>query len=154
MRDVVDLAELYPLIVEVIDGGGEFHLYPRGTRMEPLLHAGEDSVMLGEVGEIKCGDVLFYRRKDGSFVLHRMVGKHKGTLTMRGDHQNVLEYGVSPSQVFAKMVGFYKGDVYHTVDEPEYLKYVKKQLSRTSVLRKNPTILKILRKIKHMIKRS
>lgn len=154
MRDVVDLEELYPLILEVIEKGGEFHLFPRGTSMEPLLHAGDDSVMLGAVGEIKNGDVLFYRRKNGQFVLHRMVGKHKNTLTMRGDNQNALEYGILPKQVFAKMVGFYKGDVYHSLDEKEYLEYTKKQLTRTPFYRKNPTLVNLLRKIKHLIKRS
>ncbi|MBQ8837230.1 MAG: S24/S26 family peptidase [Clostridia bacterium] len=154
MRDVVDLNELFPLILEVIENGGEFHLYPRGTSMEPLLHAGDDSVMLGAVGEIKNGDVLFYRRKNGQFVLHRLIKKRGDTLIMCGDSQRALEYDVLSNQVFAKMVGFYKGDIYHTVDEPEYLEYVKKQLSRFPFYRTNPTIYKFLRKVKHMIKRS
>ncbi|MBQ6893784.1 MAG: S24/S26 family peptidase [Clostridia bacterium] len=153
MRDVVDLNELYPLIVEVIENGGEFRLYPRGTSMEPLIHAGDDSVMLGSAENIKNGDVLFYRRKNGAFVIHRLIEKRDNTFTMCGDHQKALEYGILPTQVIAKMVGYYKGDVYHSIDEPEYIKYTKKQLSRFHFYRKNPAIYNILRKIKHLFKK-
>lgn len=154
MRDVVDLNELYPLIKEVISKGGTFHLFPRGTSMEPLLHAGDDSVILGEAKDIECGDVLFYKRENGQYVIHRLIEKRKGTFTMCGDHQKGLEYGVLPSQVLAKMVGYYKGEVYHSVTEEEYLRYTKKMLARFPFYRKNPTVYKILKKIKHLFKKS
>ena len=82
MRESVDLAELYPLIAEVIENGGEFRLYPRGTSMEPMLHAGDDSIMLGKAEAIDNGDILFYRRKNGDFVVHRLIEKRNGTFTM------------------------------------------------------------------------
>ena len=154
MRELVELDELYPLIKEVIDKGGEFRLFPRGTSMLPLLCEGDDSVMLGAATDIKEGDVLFYRRKNGAFVLHRLIEKRDGTFTMCGDHQVGLEYGIEPHQVLAKMVGYYKGDVYHAIDEPQYLEYVKKRINSFPFYRKNPTIYKILRKIKHIVKRS
>ena len=154
MRDVVDLNELYPLIEEVISKGGTFRLFPRGTSMEPLIHAGEDSVLLGEAKDIQNGDVLFYKRENGNFVIHRLIEKRGNTLTMCGDHQIGLEYGVLPSQVLAKMVGYYKGEVYHDITEPEYLDYTKKTLARFPFYRKNPTIYKLLRKIKHLFKKS
>ncbi len=154
MRELVELDELYPLIKEVIEKGGEFRLFPRGTSMLPLLNEGEDSVMLGAADGIKAGDVLFYRRKNGAFVLHRLIEKRGETYTMCGDHQLGLEYGIEPQQVLAKMVGYYKGEVYHAIDEPQYLEYVKKQLSRFPFYRKNPTIYKTLRKIKHLFKKS
>ena len=154
MRELVELSELYPLIKEVIEKGGEFRLFPRGTSMLPLLIEGDDSVMLGAATDIKTGDVVLYRRKNGAFVLHRLIEKRSGTFTMCGDHQVGLEYGILPEQVLAKMVGFYKGDIYHTIDEPQYLEYVKKRINSFPFYRKNPTIYKILRKIKHIIKRS
>ena len=154
MRDFVDLAELYPLIKEVIENGGEFRLYPRGTSMEPMLHQGDDSVMLGKADDIAEGDVLFYKRQNGSFVIHRLIEKRNGTFTMCGDHQVGLEYGVKPSQVLGKVVGFYKGDVYHSITEPEYLEYTKKQISRFPFYRKNPNIYSFLRKVKRIFKKS
>ena len=92
MRDFVELNELYPLIKEVIESGGEFKFYPRGISMEPLLHQGDDSVVLGAADSIKTGDVVFYKRDNGSYVLHRIMEKFGGTYTMCGDHQNALEY--------------------------------------------------------------
>ncbi|MBQ4557584.1 MAG: S24/S26 family peptidase [Clostridia bacterium] len=154
MRDAVELSELYPLIKEVIDQGGSFRLYPRGTSMEPMLHQGDDSVMLGAADAYTAGDVLFYRRKNGDFIIHRLIEKRGGTLTMCGDHQIGLEYGIEPSQVLAKVVGYYKGEVYHSMTEPEYLAYVKKKLASHPFYRRNPLIYKTLKKIKNMLKKS
>lgn len=153
MRDFVDLAELYPLIKEVTDNGGTFRLYPRGTSMEPMLHQGDDSVMLGAADTLNNGDVVFYKRDNGNFVIHRLIEKRNGTYTMCGDHQFSLEYGVKPSQILGKAVGFYKGDVYHEINEPEYLEYTKKMISRFPFYRKNPFIYKTLKKIKNIFKK-
>ena len=66
-----DLKEYVPLIEEVIESGGEFRLFPRGTSMMPLLRQGNDSVIL-----VKCEnapkkrDIIFYKRPNGQFVLH------------------------------------------------------------------------------------
>ena len=154
MRDFVELDELYPLIKEVIESGGEFKFYPRGTSMEPLIHQGDDAVVLGAAESVKAGDVVFYQRENGMFVLHRLIEKRGGTYTMCGDNQQVLEHGVKPSQVLAKMVGYYKNEVYHSVDEAEYLAYTKKQISRFPYRHRNPKILAILVKIKKLLKKS
>ena len=153
MRDFVELNELYPLIKEVLDSGGTFRFYPRGTSMEPLLHAGRDSIVLDKVGDIAAGDVLFYRRKNGQFVLHRLIEIRGGTYTMCGDNQLGLEYGIKREQILAKMVGYYTGEEYHSVDEAEYLGYTKKMISRFPFSRRNPTLYKTLRKIKHIFKK-
>ena len=154
MRDFVELNDLYPLIKEVLDNGGTIRFYPRGTSMEPLLHAGSDSIVLDSVKDIAAGDVLFYKRKNGQFVLHRLIEIRGGTYTMCGDNQIGLEYGIKREQILAKMVGYYAGDEYHSIDEAEYLKYTKKMVSRFPFYRKNPTVYKLLRKIKHIVKPS
>ena len=46
LRTEFDMRELYPLLSEVLESGGEFRLYPKGTSMLPLLREGEDSVLL------------------------------------------------------------------------------------------------------------
>ncbi len=151
MRDLVELAELYPLMAEVLAKGGTFRFYPRGTSMLPMLVAGEDSVELAKADTVKVGDVVFYRRDNGAFVLHRLIEKRNGTFTMCGDHQFALEYGIREEQVLAKLVGFYKGEVYHSVEEDAYRAYVKKMVRRFPFYRRNPNLYKILRKIKHML---
>lgn len=153
MRDFVELNELYPLIKEVIESGGEFKFYPRGISMEPLLHQGDDSVVLGAADSIKTGDVVFYKRDNGSYVLHRIMEKFGGTYTMCGDHQNALEYGIKPSQILAKMVGFYKKEVYHSIDEAEYVKYAKAMVKRFPFYRRNPIIYKVLSSANKIVKK-
>ncbi len=154
MRDVVELNELYPLMKEVIESGGEFRFYPRGISMEPLLHQGDDSVVLAAVDCINEGDVLFYRRESGQFVLHRLIEKRGKTLTMSGDNQLAMEYGVKPSQVLAKMVAYYKGDTYHSINEEEYIAYTKKQLKRYPFYRRSKTIHSILKFAKKLLKKN
>lgn len=148
MRDFVDLNELYPLIKEVIESGGEFKFYPRGISMEPLLHQGDDAVALGAATQIGVGDVVLYTRDDGTFVMHRIVGKHRGTYTMCGDRQFALEFGIKPSQICAKMVAFYKKEEYHAIDEPKYIEYAKAKVRRFPFYRRNPIIYSFLSKTK------
>ncbi len=150
MRDLVDLHELYPLMAEVIANGGTFRFYPRGTSMLPMLREGEDSVELAKADTVEVGDVVFYRRANGAFVLHRLIVAGD-TLTMCGDHQTALEYGVKREQVLAKLVGFYRGDTYHAVTETDYVAYVKKMVRRFPFYRKNERLYRFLRKVKHIL---
>lgn len=151
MHDLVEMEELYPLMTEVIAKGGTFRFYPRGTSMLPMLKQGEDSVELSAADLYTAGDVLLYRRDNGMFVLHRLIEKDKkGTLTMCGDHQWSLEYGIRPDQVLAKLVGFYKGEQYHSVEEEAYRSYAKKEVKRFPFYRRNKKLYTFLRKVKHI----
>lgn len=94
------LADYADTIREVLDSGGEFTLFPRGTSMLPLIVEGRDSVTL-EKRPVRPGDIAFYRRADGSFVLHRAIAFADGAYTMCGDNQLVPEPGVAPEQVIA-----------------------------------------------------
>lgn len=44
MPETFSLAEYADIIREVLDSGGEFTLFPRGTSMLPLIVEGRDSV--------------------------------------------------------------------------------------------------------------
>ena len=94
------LSDYADVICKVLDSGGEFTLFPRGTSMLPLIVEGRDSVTL-EKRSAKVGDIAFYRRADGSFILHRVIGFADGTYTMCGDNQLTPETGVEPQQVIA-----------------------------------------------------
>ena len=95
-------AELYPFLREAIDGGHSFTFTAFGNSMHPYLRGGSDRVTLSPVRTpLKAGDVVFYRREQGGFVLHRIVRAEKGTLSLCGDNQYVIERGVSEDQVIA-----------------------------------------------------
>ena len=73
--------------------------------MLPLLHGGKDSITLKKPTEaLKKYDVPLYRRGDGSFVLHRIIGIGKEGYVMCGDHQTIKEYPVKQEDIIAVMV--------------------------------------------------
>lgn len=96
------LSEHIGLIREVLESGGQFTLFPRGTSMLPLIVEGRDSVTLTGSDSYCCGDIAFYQRADGSFILHRIVGEKDGLFIMCGDNQLQREYGISPAQIIGK----------------------------------------------------
>lgn len=110
MMNDLSLDELIPLLTEVIEGGGEFRLYPHGTSMLPLLRQGLDSVALtSPEGKRKRGEILFYRRESGQYVLHRLVKiKKDGSLIFSGDHHKELEFGITPARILARVVAVYR----------------------------------------------
>ena len=107
-----DLAEYVPLINEVIESGGEFRLFPRGTSMLPLLRQGKDSVVLvKKQQQLRKRDIIFYRRPNGQFVLHRIVKKVKdGTYVLCGDNQTVPEKGIDDSMIIASVSAVYRNE--------------------------------------------
>ena len=107
VREDIALKDLYPVITEVVAGGGEFHLYPRGISMLPTLVPNRDSVVLAAPDGIGRGDIILYRRKNGVFVLHRVVGKKRdGSFVLRGDNQIYNERGVLPEHIIAVVVRY------------------------------------------------
>lgn len=111
-RTDFDLKEYVPLIEEVIESGGEFRLFPRGTSMMPLLRQGKDSVVL-----VKCEnppkrrDIIFYKRSNGQFVLHRILKRLKdGTYILCGDNQTALEIGITEQMIIAVVSSVYRGE--------------------------------------------
>lgn len=100
MNDKSSLSQMEPIFRAILDGGGVFTLRPRGDSMRPTILPGRDSVSIVKWdGEAELYDILFYKRPDGQFVLHRVLGIEKDSFTMCGDNQVVLEKGVKPNQI-------------------------------------------------------
>ena len=119
------LADFEPLIREVVESGGEFTMKTHGISMKPMLSDGKDSVVLVRVPEeIKLGDVIFYKRDNGQYVLHRVVGKRADGYVLRGDNQIINEYGVKKEAVIAIVKAYIKNSERIETDDKEYQKYV------------------------------
>ena len=99
----VNMSELYPLMKDILDSGGSFSLTVTGSSMFPFVLGGRDQVTLSPLqGKLRKYDLPLYRRKDGAFVLHRIVKVEKdGSYTCCGDHQWGLEKGLDQSQMIA-----------------------------------------------------
>ena len=126
LNEPIHLADYVGLIREVLSSGGEFRLYPHGISMLPLLRQGRDSVTLRRVDSpIRKGDILFYQRPDGSFVLHRVWAVTPDGLTLMGDNQTVPEPGVSPDWVIGRVTRIFRDDKEVICDGFRYRLYRK-----------------------------
>lgn len=120
---------------EIIDKQGYFIATPVGTSMLPLIRQRVDTVRLEKVqGRLKKYDVIMYQRKDGTYVLHRIVKVKKDSYVLCGDNQGILEYGITDDMIIGVMTALYRGEKCITVDNPQYIKYYKKRL-RTRIFR-------------------
>ena len=117
-----NFAELLPMIIDQIEAGGEVRFRPRGISMLPFLMEGRDEVILTAPPEkLKKGDIPFYRRTDGAFVLHRVVDiAADGTYVLCGDNQSVWERGITHEQVIAVVKAVYRKGKYIESNEPGF----------------------------------
>lgn len=88
----------------VISSGELFPLRVTGSSMRPFLKEGRDTVWLGKVTDLRRGTIIFFRRADGSFALHRIrkILPDK-TLIVNGDAQTWCET-VRPENTVAEAV--------------------------------------------------
>ena len=81
-----------------------------GTSMLPLLKEGRDRVELEPCSQerLKKGDVVLYKKNDGTLVLHRIIRVENGELcTVLGDHQFNNAERVNKNQIIAVARGFF-----------------------------------------------
>lgn len=105
MHKQVHLYQISDAMQVVLENGGEVSFVTRGFSMVPFIRNRMDTATLRKPTKpLKKGDVIFYRRDDGAFVLHRIVGKNKDGYILRGDNQPEKEYGVREDMVIAVLV--------------------------------------------------
>ena len=114
-----------PLFLEQFQAGRSVRFSPRGVSMLPMLRQEIDSVVLSAVPEkLQKYDLPLYQRDDGKYILHRIVEAGE-TYTCIGDNQFVAETGIRHDQMIALITGFYRGETYHSVEEPGYRLYCR-----------------------------
>jgi hypothetical protein len=107
----ISLDEIYPVIKEKIENGGTVQLPITGTSMLPLLVWGRDTVELTKCENPQKYDIIFYRRDNGQFILHRILKIcNDGTYILCGDNQTNLEKGIRPDQVIGYISEIKKQD--------------------------------------------
>lgn len=125
MSDPIYIAEYDALIREVLASGGEFRLYPRGTSMLPLIREGIDSVALRILDRPpRKFDILFYRRSDGSYILHRVKKATKDGLVLWGDNHTMLEYGITEKNIIGYAARIFRGETELDCQSLKYRAYL------------------------------
>ena len=120
----ISLEEIYPAIKETLLSGGTVELPITGTSMFPLLKAGCDPVIIKADSEFAVGDIIFYRRDDGHFVLHRIVGTDENGYILCGDNQTLLEKNITDRHIIAKVIEIRRDGKTILPQDPKYSKYV------------------------------
>lgn len=104
------MEELMPILSAQLESGGKATLVVTGNSMYPTFRNHSDAVWLIPVNRpLKRGDLILYRRKNGQYILHRIVTKpNNGIFFCTGDNQWELER-VTDTQVLALVDGFVRG---------------------------------------------
>ncbi|MEQ2455831.1 S24/S26 family peptidase [Flavonifractor hominis] len=99
-------------LLPLLQAGAEVPLVVTGESMRPFLRDRQDTVFLRgrEFVPIRNGDILFFRRGNGQWTLHRFCRKcADGTLVVNGDAQTWTER-IRPEQVAGVAVRIRRGE--------------------------------------------
>lgn len=102
---IVDTDQWMEMVRGLLREGKEVPVTVTGGSMAPFLVHGRDTVLVKQAqGEFRRGDILFYRRPSGQYVMHRVVktDKERG-LYFAGDAQTVVEGPVPSERVFGRI---------------------------------------------------
>ncbi len=134
----------------VLEAGGEISFVTAGYSMLPLLRNRTDKVYLKKTDKKpRKGDVIFYKRENGAYVLHRIIGKNDDGYILRGDNQTDIEYRVNEGQILATLCKVVRADG-KTVEADSFLNrlYVLfLPLVRVFRLKIYPIYVKMIKKI-------
>ena len=155
MKNVlIPMEELAPLIQLQLQQGGHASLTVTGNSMYPMLRHRRDTVYLQPADPVqKKGDLILYRREDGTYILHRIVRcKAAGAYICSGDNQWEPE-AVSHQQVIAKVYKFCRKGKIYTQSSRGYRLYVWLWVGVFPVRRPIFALRRILGKLRRTIKK-
>ncbi|MBQ7549718.1 MAG: S24/S26 family peptidase [Clostridia bacterium] len=126
MSERISLDEMAPLIRETLENDGSVTFVSVGSSMMPMLRNRRDTVTLVKPhGDLKAGDIPFYQRDNGQYVLHRIVYVNGDTYVMRGDNHWYNEYNIRQDQIIGVLASFERNGKKYSVDDRSYRLYVR-----------------------------
>lgn len=103
-------------ICQAIAQGGSFILTVTGNSMRPTLVPGRDQVCLTAPEALKPGDIVFFRRSTGEYILHRILRRRDGAYVVNGDSQSWTET-VQPRQIIGVVSRIYRKGKWYAMDD-------------------------------------
>ncbi len=87
---------------ELVAQGHTMSLVVTGSSMAPFLIHQRDRVFFRTPDRpLRAGDIVFYRRENGAFVVHRIHHIRRDGYYLIGDNQTELEGPLAREQIFA-----------------------------------------------------
>ncbi len=127
MRQSKDTSVPSSVLLQLLAEGEFVSLLPGGTSMLPFIHPHTDRVTLSGRKTPALHDVIFYRRADGSLVLHRIIRIEQGNFICTGDNQYWPET-VKPEQILATLTGLVRRGKQIPLTGPLYAIYCNVRL--------------------------
>ena len=107
-----------------------------GISMLPCIQPQKDILVLEKSDRINVLDVVLFRRKNGSYVLHRVLDIQPEGYVLCGDSQYKKEYGVENEQILGILKGFYRGEKYIDCEKNRWYKMYVNIWCSSLILRK------------------
>ena len=104
-RRIVDIYTYMPVVKEILSQGKETSVTITGNSMSPFLIHGRDEILISPPeGNWKKGDMAFFVRDNGQYVMHRICKVDKnGDCFFVGDAQQLIEGPIKENQIFGKI---------------------------------------------------
>jgi len=102
MDGPLDTKKYVSILKDLVEEGKEVSLTVVGNSMSPFLHHLKDKIFFAAPDRpLKKGDMVFYQRANGRFVMHRIVKVKADGYYMVGDAQTAIEGPLKREQIFA-----------------------------------------------------
>ena len=96
-------SDFLDIMAERFENGCDVLLTVTGNSMSPFICEKRDAVILEKFsGSISKGDIFFYKRKDGTCVLHRVAKVQDDNVWFIGDAQNYIEGPLNSDCILAE----------------------------------------------------
>ena len=102
---VVDTREYVSVLKELSDEGKVVSMRIAGSSMSPFLCHNRDYIFFTKPDRpFRRGDMVFYQRGTGQYVMHRIWKQDSRGFYIVGDAQTVIEGPVREDQIFALII--------------------------------------------------
>lgn len=99
---LVDTAEYVGVLRGLVEEGHEVSMLVSGSSMSPFLIHLRDTIYFRKPDRpLRAGDIVFYQRDSGQYVMHRILRVRGDVYDIIGDAQIEVERGVRRGQIFA-----------------------------------------------------
>lgn len=98
----IDTFEYVSVLRELVESGHEVCVKVSGGSMYPFLRDGRDTAFFKAPDrELRVGDIVFFRRSNGQYILHRICKIGDDGYYLVGDSQRQIEGPIGAEQIFA-----------------------------------------------------
>lgn len=139
-------------IEQVLREKGFFATTAKGISMLPLIRPERDTIVIKTPNtDLKKFDVVLYKRKNGTYILHRILAIQPDGYVLCGDNQVQKEYGVQREQIIGVLDGVYRDQNY--VDMKSYRHRLYTRVWCSSILLRKCALLgiRVLRRLRKII---